>query len=29
MGILGRLGQEVELSVAVHPRKPAAEELRP
>jgi predicted XRE-type DNA-binding protein len=29
MGILGRLGQEVELSVAVHPRKPVAEDLHP
>jgi predicted XRE-type DNA-binding protein len=29
MGILGRLGQEVELSVAVRPRKSVAEDLHP
>jgi predicted XRE-type DNA-binding protein len=29
MAILGRLGQEVELSVDVRPRKPVVEALRP
>jgi predicted XRE-type DNA-binding protein len=29
MGILGRLGQEVELSVSVRPRRPVTEEASP